>query len=233
MKNFLKGVKGASPIVLGYIPIGFAFGVLAVQQGMSISSIFFMSLFIYAGSSQFIGSAMIFAGAASVSIITTAFLVNLRHLLMSASLSPYLKHVHTSKQAVISHGITDETFAVGISYAGNTKEGEKCSEGYYFGLHITSQTSWIISTVLGGFLGGLISDPTKYGIDFALSAMFIGLLFMQLKDKKDIIVAISGGVLSILFIVTGSGSFNIIIATVLAATIGVILEICNKKYFSL
>lgn len=226
MKNdYIKGAKGAMPIALGYLPIGFAFGVLAVQQGLTILDIFFMSLFVYAGSAQFIAAAMIASGAGVTSIIMTTFLVNLRHLLMSASLSPYLKHIASPIQALISFGITDETYAVGITQA----RAETCSAKYFAGLHITSQASWIASTVLGGALGNLIPDPARWGIDFALSAMFIGLLLMQMKDKKDLLVSICAGGLSLLIAVEVDGNWNIIIAALLAATIGVSVELWSKK----
>ncbi|NLY43732.1 MAG: AzlC family ABC transporter permease [Clostridiaceae bacterium] len=226
MRNeLLSGIKGAVPVVMGYIPIGLAFGVLAVQQGLSVWEIFCMSLFVYAGSAQFIAASMISSGATAASIITTTFLVNLRHLLMSASLSPYLKHISSFMQSLISFGITDETYAVGITEARtNTR-----SARYFLALHITSQVSWILSTVLGGVLGNMIPDPSRLGIDFALSAMFIGLLFMQMKDKKDVLVSICAGVISILIALNMNGSWNIIIATILAATMGVIIEQWTAK----
>jgi len=228
MKNgFLKGVKDASPIVLGYIPIGFAFGVLAVQQGMTVLDVFIMSLFVYAGSAQFIASAMLSAGAAVSSIIMTTFLVNLRHLLMSASLAPFLKHIKTHKLALISYGITDETFAV----SSTSVKQQTVSAKYFAGLHITSQGSWIVSTVLGGILGNLVPDPARWGIDFALSAMFIGLLLMQMKERKEMIVAICAATISLLMAIYTQGNWNVIIAALLAATIGVGVEQWNEKSF--
>ncbi|MGE4284220.1 MAG: AzlC family ABC transporter permease [Clostridia bacterium] len=226
--NFLKGIKNASPIVLGYLPIGFAFGVLAVQQGLTIFNIFCMSLFVYAGSAQFIAAAMLASGIGPANIIFTTFLVNLRHLLMSASLSPYLKHISSAVQSLISFGITDETYAITITQA----KSEKTSAEYFAGVHITSQASWIISTVLGGILGSLIPDPTRWGIDFALSAMFIGLLLMQIKNHKELLVSVCAGGMSLAIAIGVRGNWNIIIATLLAATIGVIIEIWSQKFFS-
>lgn len=223
--DYRKGVKGAVPIVLGYLPIGFAFGVLAIQQGLTVPDIFLMSLFVYAGSAQFIAAAMLATGADAASIIMTTFLVNLRHLLMSASLSPYLKHIPSPIQALLSYGLTDETYAVGITAV----RQETLSARYFAGLHITSQAGWIISTVVGGMMGNLIPDPTRLGIDFALSAMFIGLLLMQIKDKKDILVAACAGGISLLLAMGFQGNWNIIIATVVAATIGVSVELWRKK----
>jgi 4-azaleucine resistance transporter AzlC len=219
-KELFKGIKAAIPIVLGYLPIGLAFGILGSQQGLSVIDIFVMSLFVYAGSSQFIAAAMMASGAEAISIISTTFLVNLRHLLMSASLSPHLKHISTGLQSLIAVGITDETFAVSRSFLNNYK----ASSGYFMGLHITSHVCWILSTVLGGVFGSKISEATKWGVDFALSAMFIGLLMMQVKSKKDIIVSLCSGALSLFLAINLQGNWNVIIAAVAAATIGVVLE---------
>ena len=224
-KDYMKGLKAATPIVMGYLPIGFAFGILAVQQGMTISQIFFMSLFVYAGSAQFIAAAMIASGSGIFSIITTTFLVNLRHLLMSASMSTHLKHITSPVLALISYGVTDETFAVSI----NQIKEEKTSSQYMFGLHITSQSGWVLSTVLGGIIGDAIPDPARWGVDFALNAMFIGLLLMQFKNKKDLLISLCAGVISILIALNVEGNWNIILAAVTAATIGVCLEQWSKK----
>ncbi|WHH60303.1 AzlC family ABC transporter permease [Petroclostridium sp. X23] len=223
--DYIKGAKGALPIILGYLPIGFAFGVLASQQNLTIIDIFSMSLFVYAGSSQFIAAAMFASGATAMNIILTTFLVNLRHMLMSASLAPYVKHIPSQVQSLISFGITDETYAVSVT---KVRE-EQCSAKYFIGLHAASQTSWIASTVLGGILGNFIPDPTRWGIDFALSAMFIGLLLMQMKSHKDLLVSVCAGGISLLIAIGVEGSWNIIIATLLAATIGVSIDIWNEK----
>jgi 4-azaleucine resistance transporter AzlC len=224
-KEFLKGTKASLPVVLGYLPIGLAFGILAAQQGLTTLDIFFMSLLVYAGSGQFIASAMIASGSGPAAIIFTTFLVNLRHFLMSASLSPFLKHISSPVLTLISMGITDETYAAGYEESSTGK----ASPYYYMGLHGFSQTSWITSTVLGGVLGSRIPDPAKWGLDFALPAMFIGLLFMQMKNKTDILVAVSSGLLSVILALLLKDNFNIIIATILAAVIGVCLDKWNQK----
>lgn len=226
-REWKNGMKAALPIVIGYIPIGIAFGILASGQGLTTGTIFLMSLMVYAGSSQFIAAAMMANGAEAVSIITTTFLVNLRHLLMSASLSPHMKKFSAGLQSVISFGITDETFAVSDNYAQNNEP----SEGYFLGLHMASHASWIFSTVLGGFFGTNLAETTKWGIDFALSAMFIGLLVMQLKDKKGVLVSVLAGLLSLVLKTALRGNYNVIIAAVAAAATGVFIEGWKRKQF--
>lgn len=219
------GVKASVPILLGYLPIGLAFGILAAQQGLSTMEILAMSLFVYAGSAQFIAAAMMASGADALSIITTTMFVNLRHLLMSASMSAQLKKISTRVQAIIAMGITDETFAVSNHHL----QSHDATPGYFAGLHFTSHACWILSTVLGGVFGAYLSEATKWGIDFALPAMFIGLLLMQMKGLKDILVAVCAGGLSLIIALTLKGNWNVLLASVLAATIGVITERWTKK----
>ncbi|NLX69814.1 MAG: AzlC family ABC transporter permease [Clostridiales bacterium] len=226
-RDFITGIKKAIPVVLGYTPIGLAFGILANQQALSTFEIFLMSFIVYAGASQFIASAMIASSVNPASIILTTFLINMRHMLMSASLSTYLKHIPSSLQAVLSFGLTDETYAVDITYCKNHKP----SASFLIGLHSVSHAAWVLSTVAGGILGNLISDPTRWGIDFALSAMFISLLCMHIKDKTDILVAICSAILSILLTMVLGNGWNVIIATTLAATIGVSVSLWNKKLY--
>ena len=148
-------------------------------------------------------------------------------MLMSASLSTYLKHVPSSLQAVLSFGLTDETYAVDIAYC----REDKPSASFFIGLHTVSHAAWVISTVAGGILGNLISDPTRWGIDFALSAMFIALLCMHMKDKADVLVAVCSAVISILLTKLLGNGWNVILATMLAETIGVSTSLWNRKYY--
>lgn len=224
-KELARGVKAALPVVMGYIPIGLAFGVLAAQAGLSVLEVCFMSLIVYAGSSQFIGVGMLAAGASFGSIIMTTFLVNSRHLLMSASLAPYLKKCSVRWLAVIGFGITDESFAVAI---GDLRSGER-QPAYFAGLNFTAQLAWIVSTSLGAAVGNIIPNPQAFGLDFALPAMFIGLLVIQLRGRLGILAALTAGALSLAIGIYVPGSWNVIIASILTATIGVIAELCLEK----
>ena len=214
------GIKRAVPIVVGYVPVGIALGVLAADIGLSPFETGLMSLFVYAGSAQFIAVKLLGINASAFTIIITTFLVNLRHLLFSASLSPYFKEIKQKLIPIISFGITDETFAVSI-----TDVREKAlSHFYFFGIYVTSYLAWIASTILGSALGSLIPDTKALGFDFALPGMFLALLCMQLKSFKNLVVALSAGFMSMLFLILIPGNWNVILATVIAAVLGVIIE---------
>jgi len=215
--ELIFGIKSALPIVLGYIPVGFALGVMAADAGLSPLQIALMSLLVYTGSAQFIAVNMLSSGVTAVPIIVTTFLVNLRHFLFSATLAPYFCKVKQSLIPFISFFITDETFAVSITDA----EQGPLSHTYYFGLYITAYLSWVFSTTIGATLGHLIPDTKALGFDFALPGMFIALLCIQFKNSRFVLIALISGCLSIIFANTIPGNWNIILATIISAMIGV------------
>ncbi|HLT58215.1 MAG: AzlC family ABC transporter permease [Limnochordales bacterium] len=215
--RFWHGVRLAWPVVMGYVPIGLALGVLAGQTGLSPLETGAMSALVYAGASQFVAVAMIGAGAPALSIVVTTFLVNLRHMLMSAALSPFLRGLRPGALAGIAYLITDETFAVGHGEFAARGQGD----GVIFaGLGLTSYLSWLSATVAGAWLGGALATPEAWGLDFALPAMFIGLLAGQLRDRLALSVALVAG----LAVLAGGpylGSWSVMAAAVGAAAAGV------------
>jgi 4-azaleucine resistance transporter AzlC len=220
-----QGIAAAMPVVLGYLPLGFAFGVLARGAGLSVLEVFAMSLLVYAGSAQFIAVGLLSTGAGGWTIVVTTFLVNLRHLLMSASLTPYLRKVPVLRAGVLAYELTDESYAVAMGHFARHEP----KEGFLWGLFPTCQLGWIISTVLGAWVGNLIPNPEAFGLDYALTAMFICLLIFQLRDKSSYLSAVLAGGLALLIYIWLPGRWNIIIATVLAATIGVVVEQWKKS----
>ena len=223
--QILKGVKRAVPIVLGYVPIGFAYGVLAGKSGMSEANTLLMSLIVFAGSAQFIAVGLFAAGTGPAAVILTTFVVNLRHMLMAASLAPYLSGWKKRYLAFFSYQLTDETFALHSSEV--SRLGDNCTEA--LALNVTAQGSWVLGTVLGIVASGLIGDVKPLGLDYALAAMFIGLLVSQCGSPVKIFTAIISGVIATILFLVGFTQFHIIIATVAAATIGLGVEQWTRR----
>jgi len=212
-----QGLTTGWPICLGYIPIGLAFGILAQQAGLTPIQIGIISLVVFAGSSQFIAISMLSSGANLVSIVATTFMVNLRHFLMSSALSIHLRNTKKRTLSLFAYGLTDESFAINLS---KFKYGNWDTRRALVVNHMANFT-WIISTVVGGYSGRFI-PPNAFGIDFALIAMFIFLLTFQLRGQKYVIAAIIAGALAIpLFLILPSNLY-IIVASILAATLGVL-----------
>jgi 4-azaleucine resistance transporter AzlC len=223
LRTVLKdGITAAWPICLGYAPIGLAFGVLAQKSGLSPGEIGLMSLLVFAGSAQFIAVSMLSGGAAAIPIILTTFTVNLRHLLMSSSLAVHLQRLNAGWLSLYAYGVTDESFALNIArFREETWDWRRALV-----LNHTANLAWIASTVIGGY-GGQFIPAGAFGIDYALPAMFICLLVLQIRGGLYVVVAVIAGFLAVVFSLLFPGNTYIVAATVAAATIGVFLR--NRK----
>lgn len=223
--KFIEGVKDCLPTVLGYLSIGFAAGVIGKTSGLNLVEITLMSVFVYAGSAQFIMSGMLAVGSSSVAITMTVLLVNLRHLLMSASLAPYFRHLPMWKNALLGAELTDETF--GVAAARLEQEG-RGSGWWMLGLNLTAHVNWVAATAIGALFGQWIEDPGAYGLDFALPAMFIGLLSIQLlsrsKWRVDLIVLGVSVICTLAGSLWMSPSLSVLVAIIVAAAVGMGVE---------
>ena len=221
-ENFLRGVKAALPIAVGYIPIAIAFGLLAKSVGVPSYVSALMSFLIYAGASQFIGVNLLVLGASWWEIVITTFILNLRHFLMTATIAQKLEEKASTKwRFLLAFGITDETFSM-ISF-----QNEKILSRYYaFGLNTVAFASWNFGTWIVLFFADGFPDLLKSSMGIALYAMFIGLLVPQIKKYRPaLIVSSMAVIINCLYTwlpITGnlSSGWGIILATVVSAAIG-------------
>lgn len=217
---FIKGCVHAWPVALGYFSISVTFGLLAVSTGLSVFEATGMSIFVFAGASQFIAVQLIANMATFLEIIITTFVLNSRHLLMSTSLA---RKIETTKPraALLSFGITDETFALASFTEG------KLRAQFFAGIALTAYSSWILGTFVGALFGEFIPDRITASLGIALYAMFIALLIPALrKEKEKISIAIISAFIctSLYFLFPDmSQGWGIIIATLTAATIGLFI----------
>jgi 4-azaleucine resistance transporter AzlC len=210
-----ESLKAAWPICIGYVPIGLAFGVLAQKVGLSLPEIGLMSLLVFAGSSQFIAVSMLNAGSAVLPIVLTTFVVNLRHLLMSSSLAVYLHPLGKAWASLFAYGVTDESFAVNLT---KFRLG-----GWHWRqallLNHIANAAWVGSSFLGGVTGQFI-PAGAFGIDYALVAMFLCLLVFQLRGGVYAVTAALAGTLAVVLALLLPGNLHVIVASVVAATLG-------------
>jgi 4-azaleucine resistance transporter AzlC len=224
-QGILKELMPALPVVMGYLPIGFAYGVLAVNAGLTVFEAVSMSVMVYAGSAQLMAVSLFEAGINPFAIVATTFIVNLRHLLMSASLAPHMQTWRKAEVAAFAFELTDESFGV---HSLRFERGEN-QPGTTLGINLICQLSWVAGTLLGTLAGGLITDVKPYALDYALPAMFIALLVLQVKSKLHLLVACAAGVLSIAVWMLGVTQWNVLLATLAAATIGAGVETWQKR----
>ena len=222
-EEILQGMRDSIPIVLGYFPLGFAFGVLAVQVGLSIFQAGLMSILCFTGAGQYIAIGVVQAGGAVMTAVLANLLVNLRYFLFAASMVPHIKELPAVPASILSYGLTDETYAVAIS----RYQKHPATIAYMAGLNLTAHLAWISSTFVGAALGMLITNTDKYGFGFALPAMYICLMVLMINKRSDAIAAVTAALVCLLigYLLPASmaNMSNIIIATLAGATIGVIV----------
>lgn len=223
--GWLRGLSRALPILLGYMPVAFATGVLAQKAGLSTLNALLMSAIVYAGSAQLIAIGLIGALASPVTIVVTTFIVNLRHLLLSAAVSPRLKGWRTGELAAFAYELTDETFALHVSTPGSGT----LEKSVVFTVNVIAHVTWFFGTWLGILAGQAIQDVKPFALDYALAAMFIALLVVQIRNLTQAGVAVLAGGLSVALLLAGLDQWSVIVATVAAATAGLLIETWTRK----
>ncbi|WP_125568454.1 AzlC family ABC transporter permease [Companilactobacillus insicii] len=221
--TFRDGVRSCLPTVLGYLGIGFSFGIVGINSHLNLLEITLMSAIVYGGSSQFVMCGLLLANTSITGIVMTVFLVNLRHLLMSMTASPHFREESLLSNISVGSLLTDESFAV---FSTTVAQEKNFSLRWMEGLNVTAYVTWIVATFLGGLVGNFISNPEKFGLDFALTAMFAGLFLTQFewelsKNAKKSIAVVATVVIS-LYILLGlvSSSVAVIISALLGCVVG-------------
>jgi 4-azaleucine resistance transporter AzlC len=188
--EFAAGIRMELPILLGVIPFGMIYGVLALQAGLSAPVAQSMSWIVFAGSSQFIFTQMFSTGAPGLILILTVAIVNLRHMLYSASLTPHLQKLHPLWKWLLSYLLTDEAYAVAIVHYLN-QGSPRYKHFFFLGAGLALWGSWQLSTAVGIYLGAQI--PAGWPLDFTLVLTFIALIVPALKDKAIVTAALIAG----------------------------------------
>jgi len=193
--EFWTGVRDESPILLGVAPFGLIYGALAIDAHIAVPVAQAMSAIIFAGSSQFIAAQMIGAGTSGLVILLIVFVVNLRHALYSASVSPHVHHLTPGWKILLAYLLTDEAYAVTITHY--NQEGSPANKHWYFlGAGLTLWMTWQVSTGLGIFIGAQF--PKSWPLDFVLPLTFIALVVPALKDKASVAAAVTAALLGLL-----------------------------------
>ena len=219
--EFWIGVRDSVPLVVGVMPFGITCGIMALTAGLTGGEAMAMSMFVFAGAAQFIAITMIGAGIKGWGIIVfTTLLINLRHLLMGASLAPYIIRLPIFLQALLSFGMVDETYAITIDRA----QKKEYNASYQMGATAFFYSAWILSTGIGVLLSGYISDPLAWGLDFAMPAIFLAMLIPRLVNPVAIVVCGAAAVVAVVGVLYLPGKWYIIAACLTATAIGGLME---------
>lgn len=197
--EFWAGVRAQLPILLGTSPFGMIYGLVAYEAGLPFSVALAMSLAVFAGSSQFVAAQLFAGGAAGVVIVLTTFVVNLRHMLYSASVAPYVRHLAPAWKWLLAFLLTDEAYAVAITrYRREPVEAARHTAAHWFflGAGLTLWISWQLSSAAGFLLGAQI--PANWSLDFTLPLTFIALLAPVVRDRPAILASGAAGAVAVL-----------------------------------
>lgn len=182
LKEFLAGCRDEAPLQLGVIPFGMLYGIGAVAAGMPVWLAQLTSMVVFAGAAQLVIVQMLSAAAGALPIGLTAALLNLRHLLYSASVAGHVRHLPRRWRVVLAYLLTDEAYAVAIlRYARPAGPGPDLRHWYFLGCGLTLWGCWQLSTALGIAFGARI--PPEWDIDFAVPLTFIALLTLLVKER--------------------------------------------------
>ncbi len=216
----LAGIRAQIPILLGVVPFGLIFGALALSASIPLLETQALSLFVFAGSAQFITAVLVAEGTPAFIIVLTILVVNLRHALYSASISPYTQHLPRRWKAILAWLLTDEAFVVAsVRYR---DKNSAHTHWFTFGTGLTLWAAWQVSTAAGIALGQVI--PENSLLDFALPLTFIALLVPLLIDRPTWVAAAVSGFSAVLL----SGlpyKLWILVAALLGVAAGMVAEL--------
>ncbi len=224
MNEFVRGLKRGFPICLGYFPVSFTFGLIAVKMGFTPAQATLISLTNMASAGQFAGIRLIEGGAAYIELVVTTFIINLRYFLMSLSLSQKVNpEMPFYKRAVMAYCITDEVFAL------SAMEPDEVTFPFFGGLMITPIIGWTTGTLVGAVASELLSPMVQGCMGIALYCMFIAIIIPPArKSRKVALAVVVAAALSCIFKYVpginmlsqvGGGGWAIITAAILGAAI--------------
>ena len=192
--EFFAGVLNELPLLLGVFPFGMIYGILALQAFLPPIAAQAMSSLIFAGSAQFISAQLLGQGVPMIVLVGTVFIVNLRHMLYSASIAPYTRHLSKKWKAILAYFLTDEAYVIAIAHYNEDTPVDR-KHWYFLGAGFTLWFGWQVASAAGIFLGAQV--PPSWSLDFALALTFIALVVPALKDKPAVAAALTAGIVAL------------------------------------
>lgn len=219
-QEFRRGFVDTMPLWLGVAPFGVAYALAARAGGLDVAQTMAMSLLVFAGASQFTAAGLFKAGVDGLTIVITTLIVNLRHILMTTSLAPGLRHLSWWQRAGLAFQVTDETYAVTVRRISQRESGP----ALLFGSNISLYSIWQASTVVGLLLGGAIPDPAALGLNLVFPLSFTVLLLPYLKSRPAVAAAAVSGIVALAGHILLEGRWYILIGAAAGCMVGAYME---------
>lgn len=227
--EFIAGLRAEAPILLGVTPFGLIYGALAVAAGLPNAISQAMSSVVFAGSAQFVATRLFAVNAPVAVLLLTTLVVNLRHLLYSASIAPYLSHLPRRWRWLLAYLLTDEAYAVAILHYRRmpaAAAGRDTRHWFTLGAGLALWGTWQLSSAAGIFLGSQI--PTGWSLDFALPLTFLALLIPAVTDRPTVAAALTAGTVGVI----GAGwpyKIGLVAAALSGIAVGAALEARQRR----
>jgi 4-azaleucine resistance transporter AzlC len=221
LKSFWAGIRAESPLLVGVFPFGLIYGALALGAGLTPAAAQAMSSIVFAGSAQFAAVHLIGQSAPGLVVVLTVAVINLRHVLYSASVAPYIERLPARWKTLLAYLLTDEAYAAVIT---RFEAGGAAPAGHWFflGAGLALWATWQVSSALGIFLGAAL--PASWPIDFAIPLTFIAMLVPVLRGRPMAAAALSAGATALL-----AGGLPFKLGLILAAMVGILAGTLLEK----
>ena len=200
------------PIFVTAVVVGIAFGLTARQSGLSIVETSATSVIVFAGAAQFVMVDLLRTGTPVPLIVLTVLLLNARHLLMAAAIRPFVRVASLPGRLGLAYVLTDEAFAMGIGWF---RRGHR-DLAYYAVFSTVLWCSWNLGTLLGAIFGAGVQDPQRFGIDFAITAVFVAIVAIGVRHRADVAVALAAALVAAALRLAGASAVAVVVAGALA-----------------
>ncbi len=219
LRDLRQGIFDVAPVLVAATPIGLLWGTLAAGKGLSPFESWLMSATVFAGAAQFVAIEVWRDPVPWVLLTVTALIVNVRHVLMGASLSRHMGGIDRRWHPAMMFLMADENWA----FSERRALKAPLSLGYYFGLALPMWITWTTSSIVGAIVGRSFGDPAAYGFDFAFSAMFIGILAGFWKGPRTGAVLGASAIAAALAKLYVQGAWYIVIGGIVGMVVAALL----------
>ncbi|MDP9281079.1 MAG: AzlC family ABC transporter permease, partial [Chloroflexota bacterium] len=200
------------PVFVTAIVVGITFGLTARQSGLGVVEASAMSVIVFAGAAQFVMVDLLRTGTPVPLIVLTVLLLNARHLLMAAAIRPFVATVSLPRRLGLAYVLTDEAFAMGIGWF---RRGHR-DLAYYTVFSTVLWCFWNAGTLLGAVFGAGVEDPQRFGIDFAITAVFVAIVAIGVRHRADAAVALAAALVAAALRLAGASAVAVVVAGALA-----------------
>lgn len=218
--DLVRGFVDTLPLWIGAAPFGIAYALAARTAGLDPWQTLAMSLLVFAGASQFTAAGLFATGVGGLSIVLTTLVINLRHLLLTASLAPALRGLSLLQRAGLAFGVTDESYAVTVQRIVE----RQATPALLLGSNISLYVCWQLSTIAGMLLGGIIPDPAALGLHLVFPLSFTVLLLPYLRTRPAWVAAVVAGLVGLAMRLLVPGSWYILAAAIAGSVAGALAE---------